>query len=113
MPEAAARAYGELRANDSSWANAADTFAQYGVKERIYFAGALSGEIPICGKHPPSPLHEVIAPGEFKRGLFKDDGATFHYHDEQSPRYVEIAVKYRDLSKAIEQMRDRLKDVAR
>lgn len=115
MPEAAARAYGELRVAKSSWAKAADFFAQQGVrdvKERIYIAGALSGEIPIYGKHPPSSIYEIIDSDEFKRGSFEEDGATFHYDGERNPRYIEIAVKNDDLSKAIEQMRDRLKDVA-
>jgi hypothetical protein len=106
MPEAAARAYGELRAIGSSWANAADSFAQRGVRENIYFAGALGGEVPIYGKHPPSRIYEVIDSDEFKRGVFADDGATFHYHGEKNPQYVEIAVKNSDLISAIEKMKD-------
>lgn len=107
MPEAAARAYSELRADGSSWAKAADSFAQHGVKEKVYFAGALSGEIPVYGKHPPSRIYEVINTDEFKRGSFKDDGASFHYHGNQNPQVIEIAVKHDDLSRAIEKMRER------
>jgi hypothetical protein len=109
MQEAATRAYSELRADGSSWAKAADSFAQHGVKEKVYFAGALSGEIPIYGKHPPSRIYEVISPDEFKRGSFKDDGASFHYYGNQNPQFIEIAVKNGDLSRAIEQMRERQK----
>jgi hypothetical protein len=111
MPEAAARAYGELRANGSSWAKAADSFAQYGVEEKVYFANALSSEIPIYGKHPPSRIYEVINSNEFKRGLFKDDGANFHFHGDKNPQFIEIAVKNGDLSKVIEQMRERHKNI--
>ena len=109
MPEAAARAYGELRANGSSWAKAADTFAAQGIPETVYFAGALSVEIPIYGKHPPSRNYEVIDPKEFKRGLFKDDGASFHYHRVHNPQFIEIAVKNGDLTGAIERMREKQK----
>jgi hypothetical protein len=63
------------------------------------------------GKHPPSRLYEVIDPDEFKRGLFKDDGANFHYHGDKNPQFIEIAVKNGDLSKVIEQMRERHKNV--
>ena len=89
MSEAAARAYGELRAHGSSWAKAADSFAQYGVEEKVYFANALSSETPIYGKHPPSRLYEIINPDEFKRGLFKDDGANFHYHGDKNPQFMD------------------------
>ena len=107
MPDAVARAYGELRANGSPWAKAADSFAANGVTESIYFAAALSQEIPIYGKHPPSRIYEIINPDQFKRGSFKNDGSTFHYHGSQDPQFVEVAVKTSDLSKAIDQMRER------
>jgi hypothetical protein len=105
LAEAAARAYGELRAVGSSWAKAADSFAQSGVREKVYFAGALAGEIPIYGKHPPSLMYEVIDSEEFKRGGFREDGATFHYHGDQEPKYVDLAVKIDDLATAIEMMK--------
>jgi hypothetical protein len=105
LPDAAARAYGELRAAGSSWAKAADSFAQNGVREKVYFAGALAGEIPIYGKHPPSLIYERIDADEFKRGMFKEDGKTFHYHRDQNPKYVNLAVKIADLTNAIETMK--------
>jgi hypothetical protein len=112
MPDAAATVYGELRSANSSWSKAADWFAQHGVGEQIYFAGAIAGEVPIYGKHPPSRLLEVISADELKRGLFKNDGASFHYHGDANPQYVDIAVRNGDLSRAIEQMRDKVKDVS-
>jgi hypothetical protein len=112
MPEAAARAYGELRVAKSSWSKAADTFAQQGVPERIFFSSALAGEVPLYGKHPPSPLYEAINSDEFKSGSFEDEGATFRRHGERKPRYVDVAVKSGDLSKAIDLMRDKMKNVS-
>jgi len=107
MPKAAAMAYGELRAIGSTWAAAADDLsAQTGVSEKIYFAGALSGEVPIYGKHPPSDIYEVINSNAFPRGGFEDDGAIFRYYGEKNPLYVEIAVEASDLRKAIDLMKN-------
>jgi hypothetical protein len=110
MPDAAATAYGELRSTNASWAKAADTFAQLGVAAQIYFAGAIAGQVAIYGKHPPSRRLELIDSSILKSGHFKNEGASFYYHGDPKPHYVDIAVRREDLSQAIAQMRDSAKD---
>ena len=112
MTEATTRAYEQLRAHESLWAEVADKFSgsklgktrEEGV--RLYIATALTTQhVPIYGKRPPSRLYELIKPDELKRGGFSDNGVTFAYYGEKSPLYVDIAVRSDELEKAIEQMK--------
>jgi hypothetical protein len=112
MPEATRRAYEELRAVGSVWADAADRFSGSTLgKSReegtlLYMATALrTMDVPIYGAHLPSRRRELISSDELSRGGFRDSGATFHYHTEKHPRYVDIAVNGKDLSAAIENMK--------
>jgi hypothetical protein len=111
MPEATRRAYEALRTAKSVWAGAADRFSGSNLGKTqeegalLYMATALrTMKVPIYGAHPPSRIRELIDPDEFKRGGFRDYGATFHYHLNKHPEYVDIAVRKKDLAEAIEKM---------
>jgi hypothetical protein len=111
MREAITKAYETLRASGSAWAKTADMFAgsklgnTYVEGVLLYFANAfVTNEVAIYGKHPPSRIPELIDPAEFKRGRFADNGATFLYHGEKDPKYVDLAVRSAHLERVIEKM---------
>jgi hypothetical protein len=112
MAEATLRAYEELREIGSMWSGAADRLAARptGMTREeaalVYMAGALKTKhVPMYGAHPPSRKRELIDRAEFNRGSFGDAGATFTYFMEKEPNYVDIAVRERDLTVAIEAMK--------
>ncbi|MDP3650190.1 MAG: hypothetical protein Q8R67_00780 [Rhodoferax sp.] len=110
--DAAAQAYGQLRAIDSTWAEVADRFAgsdlgetkEDGVLLYMVSAMALQG-LPLYGKHPPSTEYERIDPNEFGRGRFANGGGMFLYHGDKAPKYVDISVQNCDLKKTIAGMK--------
>jgi len=111
MEEAATRAYETLRKGGSNWARIADWFAENGLGQTlttgilIYIADAfVTNSVPIYGKHPPSRIYERIDPQEFKKGIFRDNGATFFYHNTNDARYIDISIKRTDLKKEIKRM---------
>lgn len=113
MRQATTMAYEQLRACKSIWTDVADKFSGSNLgktKEEgvlLYMTTALTTQgIPIFGKYLPSQQHEVIDPSEFKRGSFGDSGNTFHYHGDKSPKFVDVAVRARDLRKAISDMKN-------
>lgn len=112
MEEATTRMYEQLRKLGSPWIDAADQFAGSGLGKtqeegvRLYLATALTTlGFPLYGKHLPSRIREPIEPDEFKHGRFSDNGATFIYHGNKTPQYVDVAVRPDDLKHAIEQMK--------
>lgn len=112
MRQAATMAYEQLRSCKSIWADVADRFSGSTLgktKEEgvlLYMSNALTTQgVPVYGKHPPSQQHETIDPMEFNRGRFEDGGNVFCYHNDKSPKYVDLAVQAHDLKNAIAHMK--------
>jgi hypothetical protein len=112
MRDAAALAYGQLRAIDSIFTGVADRYTESHPgetkEERVLLymvsAMALKG-LPLYGKHPPSQEYERIDPDEFKLGRFANGGGMFLHHGDKAPKYLDISVQASDLKKTIASMK--------
>jgi hypothetical protein len=63
-------------------------------------ATAISMEVPIFGKQPPSTKVEQLQPAVFAQGHFVGGGAAFHLHGQQAPAYTSLSLHPRDVRAA-------------
>jgi hypothetical protein len=103
LADAAHIAYREL--GDTLWREAVLKFENTAEGRLNYLGTGIAAEVPIFGrKHPFKDLHQV--PKEELGGGSIGDGATsLKRHGEQTPQYVGLTLKRRDLRKAIKRMR--------
>jgi hypothetical protein len=108
LSEAAQIAYEELRAcGNSAHVTMAERDSTATTEEILqYFSIAISKEVNVFGKHPPSTKLERLDRSEIDRkGILCDGGDTFKYYAQDKAKYVDIAIKRVDLESVIEKFK--------
>ena len=67
-------------------------------------ATAISDQIDVFGKHPPSDRMELIGRRRVDFGSFKNNGDSFHYHDNDQIAFVECSILRNDLDEATQEI---------
>lgn len=103
LREGARIAFEELRENP--WGYAAEMTAKALDGRLDFMAMALTNYATIYGKRPPSQILEIIPKEEFRRGPMGGGGLVLMRSYSDQPQYTELAIKRRDLRRAIKRMR--------
>ena len=74
-------------------------------------ATAISMEVPVFGKEPPSLALEPISERTFKQGAILDGGRTLRKYNAEHPAYVELAIRRSDQRKALKQIEKNWNDL--
>ena len=105
LRQAAQRAYEALR--NTEHGRMADSFQNEGPDGPLsYFAIAISREVPVYGKFPPSTRYEVIPEIEFRRCTFEHGGEALKRFQGDTPLYVDLTVTRLGLRKAIKRLKN-------